>query len=465
MRKILFFILIQEILWGSTALPLDKNITNYNTILKNALVELEHIANEKTIIKERTLLKYLDINTVEVPLIFEEDNNLPIVSMQLIFKNSGSFTDRKDGLVKLTAKLLNEGTKKDGSTGFATKLESRAISLGVDSGAETFVIELSSLKSEFAYGIELLKELLKDPNYSEESLKKIKTQTIGSLKRKESDFDYISSLAMKGMLFPNTPLAKASLGTVKSIEGVTLEDIKNHVVTHLGLENAIVVMGGDISEKEATKLLKETLGLLPHVKINKIENMKAVAQQKVEETKVKSEQAYVYFGAPFDMAYDSKERHLSQVASFILGSSGFGSRLMEEIRVKKGLVYSVYSRFSINKTHSYFSGYLQTKIESGDEAVKSVKDVVQLFLEKGVTQEELTSAQQFILGSEPLRNETLSQRLSRAFQEYYTNRPLGASKENLKKIESMSLEALNSFISNHKEIAQISFSVVTGEKK
>jgi len=410
-------------------------------------------------------LSSLTINTTKVPLIFEEDKNLPIISMQLIFKNSGSLTDEKDGLVKLTAKLLNEGTLKDGSTGFATKLENRAISLGVNAGAETFVIELSSLKSEFHYGVELLKELLQDPNYAQETLDKIKRQTIGSLKQKESDFDYISSLKMKGMLFPNTPLAKASSGTVKSVESIKLDDIKNHVSTHLGLENAIVVMGGDISEKEAQGLLKEVLTLLPHVKSKEIPTMKPLAQQKVEETIEKSEQAYVYFGAPFDVAYDSKERYLAQVASFILGSSGFGSRLMEEIRVKKGLVYSVYSQFSINKTHSYFSGYLQTKIESGDEAVQSVKDVVQLFLDKGVSQEELSSAQQFIVGSEPLRNETLSQRLGRAFQEYYTNRPLGASLENLKKIESMKLDELNTFIKQHKEIAQISFSVLTGEPK
>jgi len=410
-------------------------------------------------------LSSLTINTTKVPLIFEEDKNLPIISMQLIFKNSGSLTDKKDGLVKLTANLLNEGTLKDGSTGFATKLESRAISLGTHAGAETFVIELSSLKSEFSYGVKLLKELLQDPNYTKKTLDKIKTQTIGSLKRKESDFDYISSLKMKGMLFPNTPLAKASSGTVKSVEAIKLDDIKEHVLTHLGLENAIVVMGGDISEKEAQGLLKEVLTLLPHVKSKEIPSMKPLAQQKVKETIEKSEQAYVYFGAPFDVAYDSKERYLSQVASFILGSSGFGSRLMEEIRVKKGLVYSVYSRFSINKTHSYFSGYLQTKIESGDEAVKSVKDVVQLFLDKGVTQEELSSAQQFIVGSEPLRNETLSQRLGRAFQEFYTNRPLGASLENLKKIEAMKLDELNAFIKQHKEIAEISFSVVTGESK
>lgn len=409
-------------------------------------------------------LNPIKIDNVEVPFIFEEDNSLPIISMQLIFKNSGSLTDKKDGLVKMAEKLLNEGTKKDGAVGFAAKLESRAIGLSAHAGAETFVIELGSLKSEFPKGIELLKELLKDPNYSEESLGKIKTQTIGSLKRKESDFDYISSLAMKSMLFPNTPLAKASLGTVESINSIKMADIKKHITEHLGLENAIIVMGGAINLQDAFKLAASVLLELSHVKSNDITPMKAVGQKQVKESIVKSEQAYVYFGAPFDVAYDSKERHLSQVASFILGSSGFGSRLMEEIRVKKGLVYSVYSRFNINKSHSYFSGYLQTKIESGDEAVKSVKDVVQFFLDKGVTQEELSSAQQFILGSEPLRNETLSQRLNRAFQEYYTNRPLGSATENLKKIEAMTLDELNAFIAKHKEIAELSFSVVTGEK-
>jgi len=410
-------------------------------------------------------LSHIDINNTKVPFIFEEDKNLPIVSMQLIFKNSGSLTDREGGLVKLTAKLLNEGTKKEGSTGFATKLENRAISLGVHAGKETLVIEMGSLVSEFNYGVALFKELLEDPNYTEETLKKIKVQTIGSLKQKESDFDYISSLKMREMLFPNTPLAKASLGTVESINSIELNDIKKHVVEHIGLENAIVVMGGDMNQTTAEALVKEVLALLPHISTHKIPMMKAVAQKKVKETIEKSQQAYVYFGAPVNVAYDSKERYLAQVASFILGSSGFGSRLMEEIRVKKGLVYSVYSRFSINKTHSYFSGYLQTKIATGNEAVKSVQEVVELFLDKGVTDEELTSAKQFILGSEPLRNETLSQRLNRAFQEFYTDRPLGSSVENLKKIEAMTLTELNNFISAHKEIANISFSVVTGNKK
>jgi len=422
-----------------------------------------------TLIMQGTLmaanLSQLKIKNTEVPFIFEEDNNLPIISMQLIFQNSGSLSDTQDGLTKISAALLNEGTKKDGSVGFATKLENRAISLSTHAGKETFVIEVGSLKEEFSYAIERLKELLTDPNYSEETLGKIKTQTIGALKRRESDFDYISALELKKMLFPNTPLAKPSSGTVQSVEAIKLVDIDKHFGEHLGLGNAIVVMGGDISEKEATTFATSVLSLLSNVSSKSIATMKPIGKKQVKEKIVKSEQAYVYFGAPLNVAFDSKERHLAQVASFILGSSGFGSRMMEEIRVKKGLAYSAYSRFSINKTHSYFSGYLQTKVETGKEAVEAVKEVVKTFLDKGVTQEELTSAQQFLLGSEPLRNETLSQRLGKAFQDFYTNKPLGSSIENLKKIEAIKLEELNAFIKEHKEIAELSFSVVTGEKK
>jgi len=409
-------------------------------------------------------LNFLEINGTKIPMIFEKDTNLPIVSMQLVFQNSGSLTDTKGGLAKLSAKLLNEGTKKDGSVGFATKLEDRAISLSSHAGAETFVVELNSLKEQFGHGVELLKELLADPNYSKETLQKIKTQTIGELKRKESNFDYISSLKLKGLLFPNTPLANPPLGTVDSVESISLEDIKKHIDTHLGLGNLIIVMGGDINQTQSKELLSGILKELPNVKSPQIKPMKASADEKVLTTYVSSKQAYIYFGSPLDVSYDSDERYLAKVSSFILGSSGFGSRLMEEIRVKRGLAYSAYSRFSINKSHSNFSGYLQTKVASGEEALNSVKEIVKTFIDKGVTKEELKSAKEFLLGSEPLRNETLSQRLNRAFMEYYHNRPLGATVKDLEKIKALSLDELNSFIKKHNEIGKLSFSVVTGKE-
>jgi predicted Zn-dependent peptidase len=153
--------------------------------------------------------------------------------------------------------------------------------------------------------------------------------------------------------------------------------------------------------------------------------------------------------------------YLANLASYILGEGGFGSRLMEEVRVKKGLAYSVNGSFSITQSSSSFSGALQTKNSSGDEAIKIVQSVVEDFVKNGVTQEELDLAKQFIVGSQPLRNEKLSSRLTRAGNEYYNNRALGEWKTELEKTKNVTVEELNTFIKSHPEITKLSFSVVT----
>ena len=114
---------------------------------------------------------------------------------------------------------------------------------------------------------------------------------------------------------------------------------------------------------------------------------------------------------------------------------------MEEIRVKRGLAYSAYARVYLNLSNSYFKGHLQTKLQSQNEAIKVVKEEIKRFVEKGVTQKELDGAKKFLLGSEPLRVETLSQRLYRSFNEFYTGKKPGFYKEQLKHHQSQLLES------------------------
>jgi len=87
------------------------------------------------------------------------------------------------------------------------------------------------------------------------------------------------------------------------------------------------------------RLCKKYLNRLPHVESRDIPRYKAKDDQKVEITKVDTKQAYIYFGSPLNIECNSSKRYLAKVASFILGSGGFGSRIMEEIRVKRGLAY------------------------------------------------------------------------------------------------------------------------------
>jgi predicted Zn-dependent peptidase len=407
------------------------------------------------------VVESIKIKDVDVPLIYEVDRNLPTVNLQLVFQNSGSIESTKPGLSSLVAKLLNEGTKKLGSTEFAKKLESHAIDLSAQTGTETFVIEISALKSEFDYSLELLKELLLDPNYTESAYEKIVNVTLGSLMQKKSDFDYIATVNLRELLFKDTVLQYPSSGTVETIENITLKDIEDFVKEHLVIQNAIIVVGGDIEIEPIKKEVADIISTLPVGKSKKLIDVEVSKEITTKEIHEDTKQAYIYFGSPYYVDVKDEDRYKSKVANFILGSSGFGSRMMEEIRVKRGLAYSAYSRAAINKSHSYFSGYLQTKIESKDEAIKIVRDVISEFVANGATAKELESAKKFILGSEPLRNETLSQRLSKTFMEYYKGLEIGDSTKELERIEALSLEDLNKFIKEHTEINNLTFAIVT----
>ncbi len=408
-------------------------------------------------------LDYIDVHGVKIPFIYEEDKRLPIVSMQIVFTHSGSIDEGKHfGLARLSAKMLNEGSLKRGSVGFADALDARAIQLSATAGNETFVIELGSLKEEFDTGLSLLGEQLREPNFTAKSLDKVKTMALSDIARKEADFDTVASDELKAVLFEGTPMAVPNIGTKESIKAISLKDIETFAHNHLVLSNALIVIGGDIPMADAKAKVE---ALLNSLKVGKRGAERHYDPRTTSKESIlkrpQTEQAYLYFGSPFAMKEGDSEFYKARVAMFILGSSGFGSRLMEEVRVKRGLAYSAYSRLSVAKTNTYFSGYLQTKIESQEEAKKSVVNVIDSFVREGVTQSELDQARKFLLGSEPLRVETLSQRLGRTFSEYYSGKPLGSSVQELEQIRMLTLEELNDFIKRHGEIRDLSYAIVT----
>ena len=404
----------------------------------------------------------VEVKGRDIPLIYEKSSLIPATTIQIVFKGSGAIGDeKKHGLANLSALMLNEGTKRLGSVKFASELEMNAIELNTNIGRETLVISLESLNERFDKAIELLKELLRDPNITDKTLQKVKTKVLGRLKRKEDDFDYIANTNLLKELFKNTPIAHPTMGEEESIKNITLEDIKNFLKQKLVLENVIFLIGGDIKENEAKGVAKRILTTLERGSESHI-NFYEISKNRQKEivSKKETEQAYIYFGAPFYLKTKDEDEYKAKVATFILGAGGFGSRLMEEVRVKRGLAYSAYARVALNLSNSYFTGYLQTKLQSKDEAIRVVKEEIEKFVKNGVTQKELDAAKKFLLGSEPLRVETLDQRLSRAFHEFYTGKKPGFYKKRLQKIENLKLDELNSFIKNHPEIMDLTFSVV-----
>ncbi|WQV31998.1 insulinase family protein [Helicobacter pylori] len=414
---------------------------------------------------QASALTHQEINQAKVPVIYEENHLLPMGFIHLAFRGGGSLSDKNQlGLAKLFAQVLNEGTKELGAVGFAQALEQKAISLNVDTSTEDLQITLEFLKEYEDEAITRLKELLKSPNFTQNALEKVKTQMLAALLQKESDFDYLAKLTLKQELFANTPLANASLGTKESLQKIKLEDLKQQFSKVFELNKLVVVLGGDLKIDQTLKRLNNALNFLPQGKAYEEPYFEA-SDQKSEKILYKdTEQAFVYFGAPFKIKDLKQDLAKSKVMMFVLGG-GFGSRLMEKIRVQEGLAYSVYIRSNFSKVAHFASGYLQTKLSTQAKSVALVKKIVKEFIEKGMTQQELDDAKKFLLGSEPLRNETISSRLNTTYNYFYLGLPLNFNQTLLNQIQKMTLKEINDFIKTHTEINDLTFAIVSNKKK
>lgn len=399
---------------------------------------------------------YKEVKGIKIPVINDFDKSLPIVQLKLVFKAAGKVAENIKGEAKMLSALLDEGTKSLGNIKFNEELERQAISLDISAGFETFSIEINCLKEQFDFACKALKSLLEEPNFKDEVLNKIKTQALGQIAIKKNDFDYQARLGLNSLLYPNTPLAYPSLGDEKSIKELSLNDLENFMKNNLNLENLFITFCGDYKFDDLN--LNELLSSLNLGKTRSLPFYKTSTKKELVFKQMDTKQAYIYFGAPYNVKKEDK--YLASVSTFILGSSGFGSRLMEEIRVKRGLAYGVYARNSLGLSRKEISGFMQTKNESKDEAIAIIKNEFQKFVENGVNADELESARQFLLGSTPLSKETLFKRMNIAQSEFYEGLKLGEFDRRLKKIKELRLEDLNTFIKAHKEILDLSFFVI-----
>ncbi|MCI6694936.1 MAG: insulinase family protein [Campylobacter sp.] len=392
-----------------------------------------------------------DICGYKVPLVYELDESLELVSLRLVFKNAGKIACKIPGTGYLLARILEEGAKGDAD--FCKKLEIKGIELLAQTGTESFSISLLCLKEHFAYALNMLNELLSAPKFEPECFELVKTKTLGYISASKSNLDHQAKLMLNKLIFKNHPFSFSKHGDEESLAKIELSDVVSFFKENLILENLFIVLGGN-AKAEELKLDFANRGEQKHF------GNAYIQSDLHKELKMPSEQAYIYFAAPFYVA--GNKHYKAKVATFILGSSGFGSRLMEEIRVKRGLAYSAYAKNTFSLYKSGVFGYLQTKNENKDEAIKLVKKIFFDFTSQGIKKSELESAKNFLLGSEALAKETLFKRLDIAQHEHYMGYKLGHTDRDLESIKALSLKELNAFIATHTEICSLSFAVIHG---
>lgn len=342
-----------------------------------------------------------------VVLLYSYQPALPIVSYNIII-DSGSIreSENKAGLSDITANLLTEGAGGLSSQQIAEKIEFVGGSISSIGGREYISVGLNVLSKDLPLGLDLLYKVLRQPDFPQSELDRIKKQTIGAIDAKQDD---PSSLAQDAFL--ESVYTKAN-GYGRPVEGYkeTIADISRDDVIKFYKENycpdrMIIAVVGDINREDAVnsiKKLTKNWNNLPKsdIKVSKISNVnKNIIINK------KLTQANILYGS-LGIERGNSDYYKALTMNYILGGGGFTSRLMDIIRDNNGLAYDVHSYFMPSKYTGIFIAGLQTRKDSADRAVKLLKDEIKRIKSTSVTDNELNAAKAYLIGSFPLKIDT-----------------------------------------------------------
>ena len=328
---------------------------------------------------------------------------IPFLSLVLHFRG-GSATDPagKEGLANMTAGLLDEGAGPHDSQAFRTELEDNAIRLSFEADRDGITGELRTLTATRAHAFELLRLALTEPRFDVEPVERVRSQILSDLRRRESDPDYLASRAWFAAAFSGHPYGRPTRGTPESVATLSAEDCRSFIGGRLARDRLRVGVAGDITAAELAPLLDSTFGDLPLGRPLPLVPSVLPRVGATEILRLAIPQSVVTFGHAGLERHDP-DYYAGYIANYILGGGGFASRLLEEVREKRGLAYSAYSYLYELDQAPLWLGGVATNNQQVGQSIAIVRQELRRMAMGELDETDLANARTYLTGSFPLR--------------------------------------------------------------
>jgi zinc protease len=344
--------------------------------------------------------------------LFSRQSELPLVTLQLLIK-AGTLADPpgKAGLANLTASLLLSGTKSRSATQIARELDFMGAHLSAQGGDDFASVSLTCLKKDLAPALGLFKDVLLNPAFAPEELKRKVAQFKAALEAEQDEPMVVAVRAFASKLYGPFPYGHPGRGTPQGLSGITRKDLVDFHHRYYRPNNAVLSLAGDLTREEARQWVSKIFGAWGAAPIppSKLPAIPPLNQRETVVIDKDISQANIILGS-LGITRENPDFYSFQVMNYILGGGGFASRLLDDIRVNRGLAYSVSSSFSPGLEPGPFTVSLETKNASAGEAINQVVEQLRLIRGKPVTDQELKDAKSYLIGSFPRKMDSLSKR-------------------------------------------------------
>jgi zinc protease len=333
-----------------------------------------------------------------------EDHTLPMLALQFGFPG-GTSQDRagKEGAAYFVSGMLDEGAGDIKSQAFQERLEELAVDFSFDASRDAFTGGLKTLTKNRDEAFNLLKLALTAPRMDPDAVDRVREQILSSIKMDAEDPEKVSSNAWFKRVFDGHPYANPVKGTFDSVKTLTPQDLKDFVRATFSRERLKVSVVGDISAAELSKALDTIFGDLPEKgQLRTVPEAEWRAGASSQVIPVALPQSVVTFGQP-GLKRKDPDFMAAYILNYIIGGGGFSSTLMQEVREKRGLAYSVYTYLYPLDRAGIFLGGVATKNEAVSQSISVIQQELSRIAANGPTAEELNNAKNYLTGSYALR--------------------------------------------------------------
>ncbi|MBA83576.1 MAG: peptidase M16 [Rhodobacteraceae bacterium] len=332
-----------------------------------------------------------------------EDHSIPFTALELRFR-SGARLDAADkaGASNLMVGLLEEGAADRDARAFARATEDLAASFSYDLSDDFVSVSAKFLTENRDQAIALLRDSLIQPRFDADAVERVRQQVLSGILSDQKSPRDIASVSLRTLVYGDHPYARVKSGTIETVSALTQDDLRAAHQNALTQDRVYISAVGDISPQDLSALMGELLGNLPATGPDLPPAADLNLPGGVHVTEFETPQSMALFAQP-GIKQEDPDFFAAYVLDLILGGGGFESRLMHEVREKRGLTYGIYSYLADKDGAQMWMGSVASGNERIGQAIQVIRDEWQKLLDQGVTEQELQDAKTYLTGAYPLR--------------------------------------------------------------
>jgi zinc protease len=331
---------------------------------------------------------------------YSYDNLSPVISIDIAFKNAGYAIDSKDklGLSYLFLYFLKQNEVGNNAQKLKEAIEKNAIKIDFSVDEENMYFSIKIVKSKLAFLEDIIKKIFTAKFYNEKIFLQNKHNLLETYKNNLGKAGFLSNIKLQEKLFKNSDLAKNPYGTEKTHANISLDDLNDLPYNRFTQNNIIFAISGNITENRTIKFYNNITKDLKHGFALNYREYRDTYKSSSNQYPLAKEQVLIKAYFP-TIAKNHREFYKYYLANYIIGGAGLNSILTKEIREKHGLTYSIYSGFDVYNDFSLWVCEFSTDKAKYKDALNKLKKIFKDIHNKGISEEELIMAKQYLIGS------------------------------------------------------------------